>query len=315
MGKIVQPLPLHPIYLHLGRRGRDGDGHRRGPLFPLQPRHPAQLSEYADHRGRIVRAGLRLHVVVAAVPEPVAPVRPADDRADEQIGVGAPPAEPVVEPLRAADELPAVLVRHDGRGAVVHPAGVPGAVADEVAGAPGVGAQHVVRLRPGEREHLLGRRRARHGPGGAAGLGGRQVVGVGGEKERGAGHVLHVVPLPDVEHPAGAALHVGVRAALRVPAQARAHVPLRLGPVPLQRAPVARRVLPSQQQLKQAVRMHASISPARPRLFTRCWQLALLRAPTLTLAARIWTPAYLTSQLNSLMAQPVPPKLSALSTT
>ncbi|WVZ73743.1 hypothetical protein U9M48_022021 [Paspalum notatum var. saurae] len=251
-GKLYSPpidLRTCPIYLHRSRRGRRCD--RRRALFPLLPRHPVQLREHANHRGRVVRAGLRLHVVLPVVPEPVPPVRPSDDRADEHVGVGAPAAEPVVEPLRAADELLAVLVRHDGGGAVVHPVGVLGAVADEVADAPGVGAQHVVHLRPGEREHLLGGHggaaRARHGA--DAGLG--QVVGVGGEQERGAGHVLHVVPLPDVEHPAGAALHVGVRAAVHVPAQARAHVPLCLLPVLLQRAPVARRVLPSQQQLKQ----------------------------------------------------------------
>uniref|UniRef100_A0A0A9HNL2 Uncharacterized protein n=1 Tax=Arundo donax TaxID=35708 RepID=A0A0A9HNL2_ARUDO len=154
----------------------------------------------------------------------------------------------MVEPLRAPDELLAALVRHDGRGAVVHPVGVLGAVPDQVADAPGVGAQHVIHLRPGECEHLAGgdglAAGARHGL--DAGLG--QVVGVGGEQERGVGHVLHVVPLPYVEHPAGAALHVRVRAADHVPAQARAHVVLRLRLVLFQRAPVVRRVLPSQQQ-------------------------------------------------------------------
>ena len=120
------------------------------------------------------------------------------------------------------------------------------AVAHEVAHAPGVGAQHVVHLRPGQRRHLAGARRlaARAGHRLHAGLG--QVVGVGGEQERRVGHVLHVVPLPDEEHAAGRAVDV---AGVAVLVEAGAEVVLRLGLVLLQRRLVLR-VLPFQQHLK-----------------------------------------------------------------
>jgi hypothetical protein len=208
--------------------------------------------EHADHGRGVVGAGLRLHVVLAVVAEAVAAVGSADDGADHDVGVGPPAHVPVVEPLRAADEVLAVLVRHDGRGAVVHPRREPRAVPDQVAHPARVAAQHVVHLRPGEREHLArGGGRGRSGAGDLLGRpGGGEVAGVGGEEERRAGHVLHVVPLPDVEHPARAALRVGVGRAVVVLAQARAHVVLRLGAVLLQRLPVVRRVLPPQQQLK-----------------------------------------------------------------
>jgi hypothetical protein len=208
--------------------------------------------EHADHGRGVVGAGLGLHVVLAVVAEAVAAVGSADDGADHDVGVGPPAHVPVVEPLRAADEVLAVLVRHDGRGAVVHPRREPRAVPDQVAHPARVAAQHVVHLRPGEREHLA---RGRGGAGDLLGRpGGGEVAGVGGEEERRAGHVLHVVPLPDVEHPARAALRVGVGRAVVVLAQARAHVVLRLGAVLLQRLPVVRRVLPPQQQLENGTR-------------------------------------------------------------
>ncbi|KAB8088827.1 hypothetical protein EE612_013560 [Oryza sativa] len=246
MGKIVQPPLYNLIYLHIGRRTPRRSRHLL--LLPLLPGHPVQLGEHADHGRRVVRARLRLHVVLPVVPEPVPPVRPTDDGADEDVRVGAPATEPVVEPLRAPDELLAVLVRHDGRGAVVHPVRVLGAVPDQVADPPRVGAQHVVHLRPRERRHLARARRlaarARHGAVRVV----AQVVRVRREEERRVGHVLHVVPLPHVQHPARAPLHVRVRAAVRVPPQAPAHVVLRLRPVLLQRAPVPLLVLSSQQQ-------------------------------------------------------------------
>jgi hypothetical protein len=245
VGKIVQrPPPLCHVTIYLrtlwSAAVLAGLDLRSLVLRRLVPGQPVEHGEHADHGRGVVRARLRLHVVVAVVPEPVAAVGPADDGADHDVGVGSPAQVPVVEPLRAPDELLAVLVRHDGRGAVVHPRREPRAVPDQVAHPARVAAQHVVHLRPGEREHL-----ARGGGGGCGGAGdlgpgGGEVPGVGGEEERRAGHVLHVVPLPDVEHPARAALRVGAV----VLAQARAHVVLRLGTVLLQRLPVVRRVLP-----------------------------------------------------------------------
>lgn len=49
------------------------------------------------------------------------------------------------------------------------------------------------------------------------------MVGEDGEEEAGAGHVLHVVPLPDEEEAAGGAADV---AAVGVQAEAGAHVVL-----------------------------------------------------------------------------------------
>jgi hypothetical protein len=221
----------------------------RPPPAPLRRRGQAvEPGEDADHGRRVVRAGLGLHVVPAVVPELVPAVWPADDGAGEHVGVGPSPAEPVVEPLHAADEAAVGLVRDDGGAAVVHAYRVPAAVADHVAEPQRVAAQDVVRLRPRQGQQLVRRRRAARAAeeprgGGAGG----EVAGVGGEEEGGAGDVLEVVPLAHVEHPAGAPLHV-VAAVAAVEAQARAQVVLRLRLVLLQHRPVRQGLLVALQQ-------------------------------------------------------------------
>jgi hypothetical protein len=164
-----------------------------------------QVHKDANHGRGVVRARLRLLVVGAPVHEPVAVVRPADDGADHDDGVRPGAAVPAVVPLHAADEPAVGAVRHDGGRTVVHPPREQPAVPDHVAHAVGVGAEDVVRQRPRQRQQLVGARR----PVGAlqrrvGGLGG-EVAGVDGEGEGGVGDVLHVVPLPDVEHAAGRA--------------------------------------------------------------------------------------------------------------
>ena len=66
---------------------------------------------------------------------------------------------------------------------------------------------------------------------GGVGIG--EVAGVGGEEEGYTGDVLEVVPLPHIQHPAGAPLCV-VTAVAAIAAQARAQVVLRLRLVLLQ---------------------------------------------------------------------------------
>jgi len=200
------------------------------------------MSEDANHGRGVVRARLRLHVVAAPVAEPIAVVRPADDGADDHVRVGPRTAEPVVVPLHAADEPAVGAVRHDGRAPVVHPPREPLAVPDQVAHAGRVAAEDVVCLSTRQLQQLAGA----HRPVGAldhgsSGGGGGEVAGVDGEEEGGVGDVLHVVPLPDVEHAAGRAVHVAGGAVL---AEARAEVVLRLGLVLLQRRAVLRPVTP-----------------------------------------------------------------------
>ena len=134
--------------------------HRPPPAPLLRRGQAVEPGEDADHGRGVVRAGLGLHVVPAVVPELVPGVGPADDGAGEDVGVGPPPAEPVVEPLHAADEAAVGLVRDDGGAAVVHADRVPAAVADHVAEPQRVAAQDVVRLRARQGQQL-GRRRRR----------------------------------------------------------------------------------------------------------------------------------------------------------
>lgn len=132
----------------------------------------------------------------------------------------------------------------------MHPPRELPAVPDHVTHADGVGTEHIVRLCPRQCCHLVG-----GGRGGRAmelgGGGGDEVAGVDGEEECGVGDVLHVVPLPGVEHAAGRAVHVVADVA--VLAQARAEVVLRLGFVPLQGRLVLRPVVPFQEQLKKKI--------------------------------------------------------------
>jgi hypothetical protein len=176
-----------------------------------------EASEDAADRRVPCEGGLGLLVVATVVDEAVGRVGPADDGAVEDVGVGALAVVVPVEAVHAPDPGVHGVDGRDGGAAVVHVRREVAAVADHVAHAPGVLPQDVVRLGPGEPDHLAGRHLAVGAPERAARR--REVVGVDGQEEGGGADVLHVVPLVRVQEPARGELHVVPAVLLQAGAQ------------------------------------------------------------------------------------------------
>lgn len=108
-----------------------------------------EVGEAADEGGVGVRRRLRPVVVAALVRERVVLVRPADDGAGVDVGVGAAGVEVAAEPFLAADVRRVRRHRRHRRPPVVYPLREPRAVAHHVRHPLRVRAQDVVHLRKG----------------------------------------------------------------------------------------------------------------------------------------------------------------------